>query len=113
MNQVVGEKNFLDKSGGGGKRPVRPFTRNKFWKCIGYILLEVTYGNKGHMIWGKPEASIRKKGRTPLRNLLHRDVFGETDLLKVRCYIYHTNYFYDCHWNILSNTNSFIYWILL
>ena len=33
-NEAVGKKNRLDKSE-GRKRPVRPFTRNEFWKCIG------------------------------------------------------------------------------
>ena len=88
MNQAVGEKNNINTSV-GRKRPARNFTRNEFWKCIRYILPEVTFGVKGHHIWGKPEASISKKGLIPLQTPLHRDIHGKTYLLKVRCYLYH------------------------
>ena len=52
MNQVVGENNCIDKSG-GRKRPDRPFTRNKFWKYSGCIILAVTFGVKLHHLWVK------------------------------------------------------------
>ena len=47
INQVVGEKNRLDASV-VRKQPVRHFTRNKFWECIGYIPSSVTFGVKGN-----------------------------------------------------------------
>ena len=50
-NLAFGEKNCLDISG-GKIRLVRPFIRQEFWKCIGCILSAVTYGKKGHNIWG-------------------------------------------------------------
>ena len=50
MNEAFGMKNRL-MMGGGGKRIVCPFISQEFWKCIGGVLLEVTYGKKGHNIW--------------------------------------------------------------
>ena len=50
-NEAVGMKNFLDNSG-VNKRLVLHFRRQEFWKCIGYILSSVTYGNKLHKLWG-------------------------------------------------------------
>ena len=52
MNEEVGTKNRVTV-GGGGKRIVRIFRRQEFWKCIGCILLTVTYGNKGNKIWSE------------------------------------------------------------
>ena len=51
MNLAVGEKNRIDIYG-GKKRLVRPFRRHEFWKCIGCILFMVTFGKKGHNVWG-------------------------------------------------------------
>ena len=45
MNETVGMKNCFTIDG-GGKRVVCPFNRKGFWKFIGCILLEVTYGKK-------------------------------------------------------------------
>ena len=78
MKEAVGEKNCIDKSG-EKKRLVHPFRRQHFWKCIGIILPEVTYGKKGHNIWGETEIYFGKK----LRTKLHRDVCGRTYLHKV------------------------------
>ena len=61
MNQVVGDINSIYMLV-GRKRPVCPFTRNEFCKFIGCIILEVTFGIKGHQLWGKPEISVSKKG---------------------------------------------------
>ena len=36
---------------GGWKHLVSPFRRKKFWKFICFVLLEVTYGKKGHKLW--------------------------------------------------------------
>ena len=45
MNEAVGMKNCLTKYK-GKKRLVHPFIRQEFWKFIGLILPEVTYGKK-------------------------------------------------------------------
>ena len=66
---------------GGGKRIVRPFISQEFRKCIGYILLEVTYGNKGPNIGIKIPKSFGNKSPTKLQ----RDIRGNTDLYKVCC----------------------------
>ena len=50
INEAVGMKNRLTM-GGGGKQIVRPFRRQELWKCIGCVILEVTYRKKGHTIW--------------------------------------------------------------
>ena len=112
MNQAVGEKNYLDKLV-GGKCPVHHCTMSKFWKFIGCILLSVTFGVKEHHIWRKIDACVSKKIWDTLWTPLHRDFHGKTDILNVRCYLYHPRWFYAFHWTILSNTKSFIYWILL
>ena len=49
MNEAVGMKNCFTMNG-GGKKLVRPFKRQDFWKCIGCILSEVTYGKIGHRL---------------------------------------------------------------
>ena len=95
MNETVGEDNCLDKYG-GRKRSVCYFTKNKFSKCIGFIISAVTYGIKVNHIRGETETSVNKKGR----NKSHRDISGKTDLLKVRCDIYCPHNCYYCHWNI-------------
>ena len=41
MNEAVTMKNCVTLNG-GGKRQVKKFTRQEFWKCIGCILLAVT-----------------------------------------------------------------------
>ena len=61
MNQAVGKKNRLDILV-GRKRPIRYFPRNKFWKFIGRILSEVTFGVKGNQLCGKSESYVSKKG---------------------------------------------------
>ena len=52
INEAVEMKNCVTMDG-GGKRLVRPFKNKEFWKCIGCILLEVTYGNKVHKIFNE------------------------------------------------------------
>ena len=52
INEAVGMKNRL-MMGGGGKWIVLPFRRQDFWKCIGCILLAVTYGDKGRKLWSE------------------------------------------------------------
>ena len=45
MNKAVTMNNCVTLNG-GGKRQVKNFTRQEFWKCIGCILLAATYGRK-------------------------------------------------------------------
>ena len=45
-NLAVGENNSLDIYG-GNKHLFYPFRRGEFWKFIGCIILEVTYGKRG------------------------------------------------------------------
>ena len=52
MNEAVFIKNRFT-SNGVGKRLVKRFKRQEFWKCIGCILLAVTYGKKGHKLWSE------------------------------------------------------------
>ena len=49
MNEAVGMKNCVTMNG-GGKRLVLPFKRQECCKCIGCIILVVTYGKKVHKL---------------------------------------------------------------
>ena len=89
MNEAVCMKNRVTLNG-GGKRQVKKFTRQEFWKFIGRILLAVNYGKKGHKLW-----SESPKGFGKYDNLtLQRDVRGTTDLYKVCCAHYRHLYIY-------------------
>ena len=50
MNETAGMKNRLMMSG-VNKLLVHIFTRQNFWKCIGYIISAVTSGKKFHKLW--------------------------------------------------------------
>ena len=52
MNEAVCMKNRVTLNG-GGKRQVKKFKRQEFWKCIGCILLTVTYGKKVRKLWSE------------------------------------------------------------
>ena len=84
MNEAVGMKDCLTM-GGGGKWIVRPFRRQDIRKCIGCVLLEVTYGNKGHKLWSEIPKSFGDKAP----NKLQIYVCSHTNLYKVCCDIYH------------------------
>ena len=43
MKEAVTMKNRFILNG-GGKRQVKKFTRQEFWKCIGCILSDITFG---------------------------------------------------------------------
>ena len=60
-NQVVGEKNFPNKSV-GMKWSVYNFTRNYLWKCIGCIILAVTDGIKGQRLWENLKHPLVRRG---------------------------------------------------
>ena len=80
---TVGMKNHFTMDG-GGKRLVVTFKRQEFWKFIGFIILEVSYGKKGHKFWIEiPKASCRM---APTK--LRRDVCGKNNLHKVCWYHY-------------------------
>ena len=51
-NEDVVDKNRIDKL--RGKRCLTcHFSKKEFYKFIRCVLLAVTYGNKGHNIWGE------------------------------------------------------------
>ena len=52
MNEAVCMKNRVTLNG-GGKRQVKKFTRQEFWKCIGCISSAVTYGKKLRKLWSE------------------------------------------------------------
>ena len=83
MNQAVCTKNRVTLNR-GGKRKVKKFTRQEFWKCIGCILSAVTYVNKGRKLWSEVSKGVGKHENLTLR----RDVRGTTNLHKVCCVHY-------------------------
>ena len=89
MNEAVWMKNCVTLIG-GGKRQVKRFTRQEFWKCIGCILSAVTNGNKGHNLWSEVSKGDGKYDNLTLR----RDVRGTTNLHKVCCAHYCHFFFY-------------------
>ena len=92
MNEAVAIKNHYTMNG-GGKRLVRPFKKEEFWKCIGCIVSEFTFGNKGHMIW----SDILKPSCRMAPPKLQRYVRENTNLYKVCCAQYCHFYIYACH----------------
>ena len=62
INEAVGENNCIDRYGGKSFL-VFHCKVHEFWKCIGCIILAVTYGTKGTQVWGTNELSISKKGQ--------------------------------------------------
>ena len=91
MNEAVGMNNIFTMDG-GGKRPVRTFRRQEFWKCIGCVLQEVTYGNKGHKLLSE------MKNLFVGRHLLnYEEMFVET-LIYIRYVVITIEIFYisDC-----------------
>ena len=77
MNEAVGMENRVTMNG-GGKRLVRPFKSQEFWKYIGCIISEDIYGKKGHTLWSEIPKSFVMMENPKLR----RDVRGNTDLCK-------------------------------
>ena len=80
MNEAVFMKNSFTYNG-GGKRPVKPFKIQEFWKCIGCILSAVTYEKKVRKIRSELSKGFGKYDNMTLR----RDVPGTTNLHKVCC----------------------------
>ena len=77
---------------GGGKRQVKKFTRQEFWKYIGCIISAFTYGKKGRKLWSEVPKGFGKYENLKLR----RYVRGTTDLFKVCCAHYRHLYIYAC-----------------
>ena len=105
-------RHLWDKSTSEGSREETVSTKNsnkEFWKCIGYILLEVTYGVKGYKIW----ESINIKYLGDESGQIYIYFCRKTDLLKVNFSLYHFRYSFLSHWNILSYATSLVYWVLL
>ena len=88
MNEAVGIKNRY-KMNGGGKQLVCPFKIQEFWKCIGFILLEVTYGKKGHKLWSEiPKGFGRCKNYDSEHNIPYINrCFHETSLCSLEFFI--------------------------
>ena len=80
MNEAVTMKNRVTLNG-GGKRQVKKFTRQEFWKFIGCILSAVTFGKKGRNLWIEVSKGVGKHENQTLQ----RDVCGTTNLHKVCC----------------------------
>ena len=89
MNEAVCMNNCVTLNG-GGKRKVKNFTRQEFWKYIGCILSSVTYGKKGRKLWSEVSKGVGKYENLTLR----RDFCGTTDLHKVCCAHYRQLFFY-------------------
>ena len=80
MNEAVTMNNRVTLNG-GGKRQVKIFRRQEFWKCVGCILSAVTYGKKVRKLWSELSKVVGKHDNLTLR----RDVRVTTDLQKVCC----------------------------
>ena len=74
MNEAVGMKNCVAING-GWKRLVCTFKSQELCKCIGCIILAVTYGKKGHKLWSEIPKSFGK-----MEILNYEDVFVETTI---------------------------------
>ena len=83
--------------------------KKEFWKCIGFIILEVVYSNKWCRIWVKTHESNHGK----VKGQIQRGVNRKKIKLKVSCYLYYFNYCYFRHWTMLYYTNLFIYCMFL
>ena len=77
MNKAVGMKNRFTMNV-GGKRLVRLFKNQEFWKYIGCVISAVTYEKKGHKIWSEIPKDFCSITPTKLR----RYFIGNTNLYK-------------------------------
>ena len=66
INKAAFMKNRVTLNG-GGKRQVKKFTRQEFWKCIGCILSAVAYGKKGRKLWSEVSRGVGKYENLTLR----------------------------------------------
>ena len=107
VNAAIGDKNKPQKEL-GKTQPVRIYSKNEFWKCIGCIHLVVKYGRKENIIWLK--GHIYEKGNN--KSIIDRDIFGKT-YKKVLFHIYNFNCYYFFCLTMLSYTGLYIYCICL
>ena len=73
--------------------------KDELYKCIGFILPVVIYGEKVYKLW----VSYTSKYPGEASGKIDRDVFGKTYLLNESCHIHRFNY---CS---LSNLNMLFY----
>ena len=76
MNEVFNKLNNIKL--GVGKSKYAGFSKNDLFKCIGSILSETIYGNRGIKLSGNSE-DIRDRHRGKIRRL----VSGGKDVLKI------------------------------
>ena len=78
MNEEVEKRNQHNKEK-RKRQSVQIISNNGLWKCIGFIILPVTFGNKLHKNLGVIPSRDSCNGTC----LISRDVCRNTDLLKV------------------------------
>ena len=83
INESVCEKNLCQQKSRKTKAIII-FSKKYFWKFIRSILLVVTYGKKGYILWG--ESHRYDKGKKTW--IINRDVSGKTDLQRVIFILY-------------------------
>ena len=81
--EAVSMRNYLTKTG-GGKELVSPFRSQEFCKCTGCIVLEETYGKKGHKLWSEIPKTFGNKAPTKLQRYFR----GSINLYQVCCDLY-------------------------
>ena len=91
------------------KQVVQRFSKKYFWKCIGWIISEMTYGKKWYRILG--ETREHENGKVKCK--IQRYICGKIYLQKVINHLYHFNLCLFCQQNMLSYTNLSIYWLFL
>ena len=74
MNGAIGTNNRLYNSG-KKKQVVHTFRSQELWKCIGCILSEVTYRNKGHKLGGGIQNILVRRHK-----LNYTEMFVETHI---------------------------------
>ena len=92
MNEEVGERNQYQKL----VRKIwllKNISNKEFWKFIGWILPEVTYGKKVYRLC----VSTTRKDLGKAAGQIDRDVCGKTYLLKMVCPLYCIYYSFICH----------------
>ena len=108
VNEALPDQNQLQKEV-GNTWLVRRLSKNEFWICIGWIILEVTYGKKWYRLLGW--TYIYDHGKATCK--IKRDICGKTYLLKVSCLLYHLNHCSFFHLTILSYIDLSIYYMFL
>ena len=87
INELDSDRNKYELKE-GNKWMVWRFSKKDFWKCIGYIILEVTNGKKVCRLWRKPH----KYNYGQVKGKLKREIIWKKYLLKLSCHPYCFNY---------------------